>query len=115
MSLRDYLAMPQWRAAYQAGMDTSNFRNYGNWVYQDGGLSPIVIDSNNTYSVTMNRHCDTTCSYDTGITSPVLQGAANRVSLEACSDSTGAPFQCAQTLLKPRFTASQNYSTIHRY
>lgn len=110
--VRDFMYNPQWRATYKFGLDEPNNSYYGHWNYDDGGFLPIFIDSNNEYSIRMNRHCSGVCPYDTGIVTPDQQTVHNRWALENCADKTAAPVQCARAVLHPRAQTYPQFTTM---
>lgn len=78
-------------------VDPSN-QHYGLYPFSQTH-KPLTIDSNTQYTVELDRHCGSLCSYNIGGVSPLVRGNKMFRKIDACSDDTGAPHLCARAYI----------------
>lgn len=98
-TIRGSLPNPWWNQMYSrySTVDPSN-QHYGLYPFSQTH-KPLTIDSNTQYTVELDRHCGSLCSYNIGGVSPLVRGNRMFRKIDACSDDTGAPHLCARAYI----------------
>lgn len=77
--------------------DPSN-QHYGRFAHAQAH-QPMTIDSNSQYTVELDRHCGSLCSYNIGGVSNAVRKNQIFRKIDDCSDDTGAPHLCARAYI----------------
>ena len=98
-TIRGSLPNPWWNGMYNrySTIDPSN-QHYGHFS-QAQTHQPMTIDSNNQYTIELDRHCGSLCSYNIGGVSPAVRRNKVFRKIDDCSDDTGAPHLCARAYI----------------
>ena len=98
-TIRGSLPDPWWNSMYtrySAG-EPSN-QHYGRF-HLSQSHQPLTIDSNNQYTIELDRSCGSLCSYNIGGVSPAVRKNHTYLKIDECSDDTGAPHMCARAYI----------------
>ena len=98
-TIRGSLPNPWWNSMYTrySTNDPSN-QHYGHFNLNQTH-QPLTIDSNNQYTIELDRHCGSLCSYNIGGVSPAVRKNNTYLKIDNCSDETGAPHMCARAYI----------------
>lgn len=101
-TIRGSLPNPWWNSMYVRynTNDPSN-QHYGHFALPQTH-QPMTIDSNSQYTVELDRHCGSLCSYNIGGVSPEVRKNHTYRKIDDCSDDTGAPHLCARAYIGNR-------------
>src|SRR5947199_138559 len=101
-TIRVSLHNPWWSQMYEryTNGDPSN-KHYGHFALSQT-YQPLTIDSNNQYTIELDRRCGSLCSYNIGGVSPFVRRNNTFRKIDQCSDETGAPHMCARAYIGKR-------------
>jgi len=99
-TIRGSLPNPWWAAMYNrySGSSDPSNQHYGHFSHTQIH-QPLTIDSNNQYTIELDRHCGSLCAYNIGGVSPAVRRNMMFNRIDMCSDETGAPHLCAKSYL----------------
>lgn len=98
-TIRGSLGNQWWRSMYNRYTtgDPVN-QHYGSFALNQIHR-PLTIDSNDQYTVDLDRHCGSLCSYNIGGVSKLVRSNHLFRRIDECSDDTGAPHMCARSYI----------------
>lgn len=101
-TIRGSLSNPWWNSMYvRYSAGDPSCQHYGHFPMSQAH-KPLTIDSNTQYTIDLDRHCGSLCSYNIGGVSPFVRQNNMFNKIDACSDDTGAPHMCAKAYIGKR-------------